>query len=434
MVDSDVPARGTSPTAVSTAPKPTPSKTPTARAAAGGANRSSALLHPRTLVVLLILMLCGSLAYQWWADPERHFRSGMEGVVKNDRDKIERAVAALEDIPAYRAQHAFLQASLRMRDGQPERALRLALSSQDHPDVEADARVLAGEAAYRLGAAGNAQRLWEDALARDPECVAAHQWLGVLYFDLGAMDNAIFHLQTVSRLSPEDPRPDRLMGLINLDYERPEVAIPHYRETLRRSPDQPDVETVWLELAECHIKQREYEAAMESLRHCGDSPQKQRLTAQCQMNLGEIDEAKRLAKAALKAEPENLESLQLNADIALIDGDVGEAAELLRKAAEVDPFDHGTRTQLAQVLGRIGLEEEADKHSQRAEELQSLWQRFSDLQIDAINERTNAAIRFEIGQLADQLGRPELADSWFKAALAIDPHMTAASEALSDAP
>lgn len=390
------------------------------------------VLHPRSLVVVLLLTLIGSLAFQEWTDPERHFQTGMQGVRENDPAKIERAVAALEDVSTYQAQHAFLQASLHLRDGQPQRALRLALSSQNHPDVEVESRILAGEAAYQLGAAGNAQMFWEDALARDPQSVEAHQWLGVLYFDLGAMDNAIFHLQTVSRLSPEDPRPDRLMGLINLDYERPEVAIPHYEETLRRAPDQPGVEKVWLELAECQIKQREYEAAMNSLRHCDDSPQKKRLTAQCQMNLGSLEEAKRLAQEALEAEPENLASLQLNADIALVDGEVERAAELLRKGTEVDPFDHGARTQLAQVLGRLGLEEESAKHSQRAEELQELWQRFSDLQIDAINERTNAQIRYEIGQLASQLGRPELANSWYKAALAIDPNMTAASNALQE--
>lgn len=389
------------------------------------------LLHPRSLAFLLLLTLFGSLAFQHWSDPQRHFQIGMEGVRNNDREKIEQAVAALEDVPSYRAQHAYLQGSLRMRDDQPEQALRLAMSSQDHPDLDAEARVLAGEAAYQLGAAGNAKLLWEDALALDPQCVAAHQWLGVLYFDLGAMDNAILHLKTVSELSPEDPRPDRLMGLINLDYERPEVAIPHYRETLRRAPNQPGVETVWLELAECQIKQREYASAMESLSHCADSPRKKRLAASCQMNLGSLEEARRLAQEALQAEPDNVDSLQLNAEIALVDGQVERAAELLRTAAKVDPFDHGTRTQLAQVLGRLGREEESRQHAERAEELQKLWQRFSDLQIDAINQAANAEIRYEVGQLADQLGRPRLADSWFKAALAIDPGLTAASEALA---
>jgi len=384
-------------------------------------NRLSFLVDPRTLVVLLLLTFMGSLAYQQWNDPQRYFELGMTGVRENDRAKIERAAVALRDKPAYRMQHAFLSASLLVRDGQPERAIQLAISSQDHPDVEIQSRVLAGEAAYQLGAAGNAKLFWEDALLLNAQCVEAHQWLGVLYFDLGAMENSLLHLKSVSYLSPKDPRPDRFMGLINRDYERPEEAIKHYLESLRRSPRQPDVDTVRLELAECHIKLRQYEAAMESLSRCADSPQKVRLTARCLMNLGSLDDARRLAQQILQVDPKNLKTLDLNAEIALIDGDVQRAADLLRTAVQVDPFDHGVRSRLAQVVARLGLDDEHRQHAQRAEELQDLWRQFSDLQVDAINRPIDADLRLQIGTLARQLGKEELALTWFKAAVAIDP-------------
>jgi len=384
-------------------------------------NRLRFLVDPRTLVVLLLFTFVGSLAYQQWKDPQRYFELGMTGVRENDRAKIERAVVALRDKPAYQMQHAFLSASLLLRDGQPERALQLAISSQDHPDVEIHSRVLAGEAAYQLGAAGNAKLFWEDALFLDAHCVEAHQWLGVLYFDLGSMDNALLHLKSVSYLSPKDPRPDRFMGLINRDYERPEEAIAHYLESLRRSPRQPGVDTVRLELADSYIKLRQYEAAMENLSQCADSPEKMRLTARCLMNLGSLDDARRLAQQILHVEPNNLKTLDLNAEIALIDGDVQRAADLLRSAVQADPFDHGVRSRLAQVVGRLGLDDEHNQHAQRAKELQELWLQFSDLHVDAINRPTDADLRLQIGTLARQLGKEELALSWFKAAVAIDP-------------
>jgi len=249
---------------------------------------------------------------------------------------------------------------------------------------------------------------------------------------VGAMDNAIRHLQAVSRLSPEDHRPDRLMGLINRDYERPEVAIPHYLESLRRASNQPEAEKVRLELAECYIKQREFEAALKQLELCDDSPRKKTLTARCLMNAGELDKARELAGEALDEQPDELDVLQLNADIALVDGETERAAEWLRQGVQVDPYDHGARTQLAQVLGRMGLVNESKQHSRRAEELQELWARFSDLQIDAINRMTDAQVRYEIGTLARQLGKPELAVVWFRAALAIEPTMTRAAEALAE--
>jgi len=384
-------------------------------------SRLSFLVDPRMLVVLLLFTFLGSLAYQQWNDPQRYFELGMSGVRENDRAKIERAAVALRNKPAYQMQHAFLLASLLLRDGQPERAIQMAISSQDHPDVEVQSRVLAGEAAYQLGAAGNAKLFWEDALLLNAECVEAHQWLGVLYFDLGAMNNAMLHLRSVSYLSPKDPRPDRFMGLINRDYEQPEVAIKHYLESLRRSPRQPGVETVRLEIAECYIKLSQYEAAMESLSKCADSPQKSLLTARCLLNLGSLDDARRLAQQNLRVDPNNRKTLGLNAEIALIDGDVQRAADLLRTAVQVDPFDYGVRRRLAQIVGRLGLDDEHRQHAQRAEELQELWQEFSDLQVDANNRPTDADLRLQIGTLARQLGQEQLALSWFKAAVAIDP-------------
>lgn len=387
--------------------------------------------NPRVIVFALAVVLAASVISQRWSDPQRHFELGIAGFRENNRDKIEKAFVALEGKAGYESQHAFFDASLRMRDGDAREAMRLALSAQDHPDVEVESRVLAGEAAYQLGAAGNAKLLWEDALARDPECVAAHQWMGVLYYDLGAMDAALLHLQTVSQLSPTDHRPDRLMGLINRDYERPEIAIPHYLESLKRAPTQIGVESLWLELAECQIKQREYDAAMKSLGNCSETPWRNRLTARCLMNLGVLDDARRLAEKALLAEPQNLETLKLNGDIALLDGNAERAADFFKIGVEVSPFDHGARTQLAQVLGRLGRDEEAQIQSKRAEELQVLWQSFSDLQIDAINRPTDAELRFKIGSLANQLGKPELAGSWFQAALAIDPTMKKAADAIA---
>jgi tetratricopeptide (TPR) repeat protein len=355
----------------------------------------------------------------------------MAGFRENNRDKIEKAFVALDGKAGFELQHAFFDASLKMQDGDAGEAMRLAMSAQEHPDVEVESRVLAGEAAYQLGAQGNAKLFWEDALARDPECVAAHQWLGVLYYDLGAMDEALLHLQAVSELSPTDHRPDRLMGLINRDYERPGVAIPHYLESLKRAPNQIGVESLWLELAECQIKQREFDAAMKSLGNCSETAWRNRLTARCLMNLGSLDDARLLAEKVLRAEPQGLEALKLNAEISLLDGNVERAAEFFKLGVEASPFDYNARTQLAQVLGRLGRDDEAAVHTQRAEELQVIWQRFSELHIEAINRPTDAEVRYEMGTLAKQLGKPELAATWFKAALAIDPSMKKAADAIA---
>ena len=390
------------------------------------------LSDPRWLVVVLLVALVTTAYLQYRFDPWRQYQTGLKALEKNDLPAVQLVAQSLESSPAYLSHFLYLTAAIALREGDVKTALERAVAATDNPDLTIEANVLAGEAAYQIGAAGNAKLHWEEALRADPECVTAHRWLGVLYYDVGAMNKAILHLSTVSRLAPTDPRADRLMGLMNRDYERPEMAIPHYQESLRRAPKQRDADEIRLEMTECQIKLREFAEGLKTLEKCADTPRKKILSARCMLNLGSLDEARLIAGSMLSSERSRLDVLQINAEIALADGKLPLAAELLQAATEVDPYNHGIRTQLAQVLGRLGQTEGAKKQTERAEQLQGLWQRFSDLQIEAINRSTDAPVRYEIGSLANQLGKPKLAESWFKAALAIDPALRSAADALSE--
>lgn len=391
------------------------------------------IIDPRCITAALTVVLLTTAGWQYWLDPWRQFQLGIQSLEKNELTRVQSVADWLATIPTYQPHALYLKAALSLREGKVKEAIEQAIAAKDHPDLVIDANVLAGEAAYKIGAVGNAKLHWEEALRANPECVLAHRWLGVLYYDLGAMDAAMLHLGAVSRLAPDDYRADRLMGLMNRDYERPETAIPHYQESLKRAPTQPNADEVRVEMAECQIKLREFDAALKTLEKCVDTPRKIVLQARCMLNLGSLDEARRLAVGLLSTSDPKLDALQINAEIALADGELRKAADLLTAATKADPYNHGVRTQLSQVLGRLGEADAAREQTQRAEELQKLWQRFSDLQIDAINRPTDANVRYEIGTLADQLGKRELAISWFKASLGIDPNLRVASEALADA-
>jgi tetratricopeptide (TPR) repeat protein len=149
------------------------------------------------------------------------------------------------------------------------------------------------------------------------------------------------------------------------------------------------------------------------------------------MNTGKLEEARQFAKNALAEQKSDLDTLQLNAEIALVDGDTNTAVELLRQGVALNPFNYGVRTQYAQVLGRLGNKTAYEEQNKIVEDLKVRWQKFSDLQIDAINRPTDAMIRYEIGILAQQLGMPKLAATWYKAALSINPGMGIASQALN---
>jgi tetratricopeptide (TPR) repeat protein len=381
---------------------------------------------------LVLLLLVGLWGYQTWSDPDRRFARGREALRSGDEQRLEAAIESLQDYDQYTAHRAYLRGGLLLRQNKPQEALEELAYCLDHPHLERDALVLSGQACYVLGLPGNAKQYWERALQLDPHTVDAHRWLGVLYYDLGAMENAIRHLQEVSKLDKQDPRADRLIGLINSDYERPNFAINHYRESLRRDPDQADAEQIRLELAKCEVKQREFDAALKTLAQCEPSPRQKTILAECYWNLGEHDKARKLIQEARQAEPENLDTLLQHAQMQLAEGKIADAAATYQQAVDAHPYNYHARHQLAQTLHRLERDEEAESHEKRAEELQQKWAMFSDLQVDAINQPANALIRYEIGMLARQLGKPELARTWFQAALAIDPALAPALKALDE--
>lgn len=396
---------------------------------------------PLIIGSLVVLGLAAFVGYRMWRDPERCFRHALEAMQGGDLKTAEADIELLGSDPRYAMHQAFLRGTMLMQAGRPLEALEQFKISLDHPDLELQTLIVSGQAHYQLGSAGTAKLLWEKALALDPDAVDAHRWLGVLYYDLGAMDHAQTHLTRVSELDPDDPRPDRLMGLINKDYERPHIAIGHYRESLRRAPEGADVEAVRLELAECEVAQREFQPALETVRDCSPSVRKQVIEAACHLNLGDGALARRLIDQALDVAPRDLDALLLKGEILLAAGETAQAVDVLERAVEYHPHDFQARFDFAQALGRTDDKQRAEEQQAIADKIRDQWSDFWELHVKAIDQPTDAEARYQLGLLAQQLGRADLARNWLQAALAIDPtHAGAAgqlqqlSEAASPSP
>lgn len=404
-----------------------------------GTKPSPTLSRPRRRQLALgtlILVVAGGLAlviHQYANDPARAYARAYAAWRRGDVAGVRQELPHLQGQPRFAAHRHFLQGALLSREGKLPEALHELEHGVRHPDLEIDALVLTGQVQYQMGRAGNAQRTWEQALKVNPQAVDAHRWLGVLYYDIGAMENALVHLQEVSKLDPQDHRPDRLLGLINKDYERPDVAVKHYQESLRRSPQQPDREAVLEELAQAQMKLFDYQGALETLKQCRPSSDRTILESECRLSVGDKDQASALLEA-LPDLADHKEGLLLKGRIQMERGDLAGAVLTLKTAAEKNPKDFVVRFKLVQALRRDGQTEAAAEHEQVAEELKELWRRFSDLHMEAMKSPTNAAIRSEIGSLALQLERPDLAKSWFQAVLAIDPNNQQAIKQLQQLP
>ena len=228
-------------------------------------------------------------------------------------------------------------------------------------------------------------------------------------------------LTRVAELDARDPRPHRLMGLMYKDFENYSTAAEHYRESLRRDAAQPDNDQILLELADCEIKLRRYDEALKVLSRSAAGPDRWVREAECQYGAGQMEQAGRLLDQTLQADPAQLAALLLYGTIASEQGDLSTAVEAFTRAVVAWPKDYAAHFKLAQALRRSGNDAEADRHAQIADELKRIREEFSKLHERAAADPDDANIRCRLGVLAGELGRPDLAQVWFRAALAIDP-------------
>ncbi len=385
------------------------------------------------LVVLLGLLvaLSAGLGAQWyWRSAGQRFRRGLAAADRQDADGIRRELPNWPRADAYEPHRHFLAGALFLLDGQPEEALNELRYSRDVPELHVRTMTLAGQALYQLGQQAEALKPLSRALEVDPNAIDAHRWIASSYYDLGAIHHALSHLETIARLDPVDPRPHRLMGLMHKDFEHYGDAITCYRESLKRDPAQKSAGEIRVELAECQTKQREYREALATLADAPQEPATWVLAAECHIGLTQGEEADPLIARALKGDPDNLAARMLAATRSLEAGRVDEAAGHLRQAIARHPRDYTARFKLSQVYRRMGKVDEADRELKTSEEIKALRDKFTKLHEQAANAPQDAELRYQLGETAIRLDRPDLAVGWFRVALSLNPRHAGAANAL----
>ncbi|MDA1052298.1 MAG: tetratricopeptide repeat protein [Planctomycetota bacterium] len=386
------------------------------------------------LTVLLAIALAVPAAFYVLPNPARDFEVARAALQTGDLQRVQRALERLDHVPGYAPHCSYLRGALLLRGGSAKEALTELGMAIQQPELQTDALVLSGQALYQMGRVAEARGLWQQVLTMNPASVKAHRWLGIMYYDIGAMEDALRHLGQVSELAPDDARPDRLMGLIHKDYNKYPEAIEHYQESIRRDPNPPDRDDILLELAEAQAGLLKYADALLTLQQCRESTARKALEANCHYGLGDTASTLEIVGEGLKQSPDDLSLLLLQGKSLLFDKAVDQAIDVLSHAAEKHPMDSNVQYLLSQAYAQIGNEAKALEHAASASRLKEFMENFSDLNARAITEPSNADLRFKIGQMALQLGWPELADSWFHAALAINPTHAQAASALKRDP
>jgi tetratricopeptide (TPR) repeat protein len=375
-------------------------------------------------ITLLALALVVSLfvARHEYTRPDARLRRGQDAVRQRHWHRAEREVAALR-AAGYDDHAHLLGGEVLLREEAYADALAEFNAIRDEGALRLEAAALSAECLVHLGNLREAERALRFVVAEQPQHVEAHRRLAVIYYDQGAMPLAIEHLEKVGQLDPADGRPFRLMGLIYKDYPSAnEQAVACYEAALTRTLTPQVAREVRVELAECLVKQSQYQKALGVLDQLVDSPPSaQALRAESLWAVGRAEEARKVLAAARTDSPNDLGLLRLEAHFSLLANKPKEAAALLERVVEADPHDFTSRSRLAHAYESLNRPTDAASQRHLAEQTRVLLRELTDLSQAAQDRPWDPAVRRRLAEVCRKLDKKDLAEMWLRAAAACPP-------------
>jgi tetratricopeptide (TPR) repeat protein len=373
------------------------------------------------LLAAVGLGLAGSGAVRWYQTtrPEYRLRVGREAVRRADFAAARAAAGSLE-AGGHREHACLLRTAIALELDRPDSAVA-ELNRIKATELRLEGATLYGEWLVRHQAQpAEAERLFRFVLSERPDDLVAHRGLAAIYYDQGAWALAVVHLLRWAALDPRDGRPNRFAGLIYKDMDLFAPATVCYRDALRRELKPAVVQEVREELAECLVKQSQYAEALQVLRDCGpraeEVPALIALRGDCLFGLGKPAEAEALLDRALRQHPDAPDLLRVRGIMLATAERPAEAAPLFERALSQDPQDITSRHQLALAYDQMGRRDEAAKHRQTLEQTKDGLLALTKLIQQAGEKPWDVALQRRLAEMCQQLGRPELARRWLRAA------------------
>jgi len=298
------------------------------------------------------------------------------------------------------------------------------LQDSDDPLITTYLYYIAGELAFKQKQYGDSLQALNAAIEMSDQAkrklVPAYQLMASIYYDLGNMQQAMNSATIVSNLDPTNARIFRFIGMVHQDYEQWQDSLIAYQRYLELDPFGDLRETVIINMAEVHIKLRQFTQALTQLNRVLVTPRIYALRASCHYNLGDVQDAFDALNNALTRDPAQHEAILLKGTIEVQDRSYKKAVDTFVSGLRYYPRDDVFMYKLSEAYRGFGDAAKAEELAVQSKILRTKRERFSKLNVDVIGEPTNIAMRLELGKLAEEIGKPELAVTWYQAVLTID--------------
>ena len=349
-------------------------------------------------------------------DPDVEFAWARNAISEGGHERrVQQVIDRLNEVPGY-DRHASLLKSLRyLRSRQFAEAIDEIRNSPPEGDLRQPVLLITGECFYRLGNLTGAEQCFLTVATEWPDVVDAHRWLGAIYYDLGAMEQAILELNTVARLDSDDFRPYRLLGLVYSDVEKFQVAIDQYTLALERDPPSAVRTEIVEELGLALVRERRYADALTLINGVKTTPTLLAVAVESHWSLGEKEHAKRvLADSRFGAGYRGIGMIASR--IRTESGEHQQATELLRAILQRDEHDFQARYQLAQTYRALGDLDAFKAELDRVETTKALRRQLTKLNTQAILSPRDPDVRDRLAGTCRKLGKVKLAEMWDRAA------------------
>tara|TARA_R110002072_G_scaffold173600_1_gene328226 strand:+ start:15352 stop:16635 length:1284 start_codon:yes stop_codon:yes gene_type:complete len=350
-------------------------------------------------------------------DLDERFRTGLEAVTQGDWKTVRMCAHHLQLDDEYQAHASLLQGYDLRAAGQPEQAFVTFSQANSHPETRQPAYHEAASMLYEAGQFGQTILMCRQVLEWNSARTETQRLLAAAYYDIGAMVQAIDTLQVVIDQEPDDYRPYYMQASILHDFERFDAAALAYEQAASRlPPDSTARDEVLIGWGECLVRLRRYTEALDAMSTAG-GPDAEAQRAVALFSLRQTDAALKAAESALQQRPWHPEAVTVAAQCLAHNGNAERGIALLQRAADAHPHKLELHLRLAEMLSANGQSDAALEHRKVAAEISEYRREFSHKQQAIVHDEKDAGLRFEIAQLAERLGKIEIARSWLRAAL-----------------
>jgi tetratricopeptide (TPR) repeat protein len=399
----------------------------------------------RRLAALGVLALA-ALPLAWWAAvgrlakvgdcPDERYRRALAAMANDAPDSARAELPHLQKASGYHAHASVISGLLLLDEQRLDEALKQFQTGVEHPETRVLAWTLGGRTLLQQGRFADAERALKAGLAEDSHQAELHRLLAAVYYETGELPKALEHLERSAELAPSDPRPHRFMATIARGAGQLDAASKYLSEALRRDAAgttqmAPQARReLTLELARVRLELSQFDEALATARKLPESPDVLIVQAQCHYEKGEAEAARECLTRASQLGPERFESWMVRGHLAMADDEFSDALECFQQALEHRPLDQGVHYLLSQCYRRLGRDDRADEHDEKARQIKDQTEEFMEMSRRAVREPKTPELCFRLGQLAERIGQNTTAAYWYRATLLLDPKHAAASKKL----